>query len=741
MIAARRSLPWLLIVLALASGCRSVRVQTREVDLSGKRPVFRWKRTPMAMSYHLQVATGQNFDELEVDEPGLTTESFEVLSPLPTDQELFWRVKASDSLLLPNPWSVMKHFRILSPPRTLQPKGVTSGRLPEFRWEYEGPEDISFLLQVSASPDFSVPLVEPVVKKKRYTYPVTLEYGRRYWWRVKARTEKQEGKWSEVVPFDLRPSGPALEAPKGPVTGPEAVLRWKRVPGAEAYVVHLAEDPSFDTAVLHGRTGANQLDASEQVAFEKPYFWRVAAVARNQPGLWSETAEFTMTYPVPEPKRPGKNIVFAQTPRFAWTPCLGAVAYEILLRPAAEPERDTLPPRENGEAGEQEKPLKGTRVVPVQLEHIPLGPGQDGVILAWFRPQRNLDMGVVYAWKVRALFAGGGRSDWSETSSFTVATVREDLQAAVQLTSNRFVNEVQPRVSPDGRRVCFTTYRFSYDPASGEPVPMPGVNGRTGPEMRVRWKTLSFTGDGKPSLGFDTSSFPSAGRGTVDRYPVWGPGDTLIFASDCLRTEKAGTDLVLKDLGRPGITLLTDGSPWKTYEDPAMDEGGKMVCYTVFSRNDRPTIWVMDLHGQAVTELVHGEHPSFSPDGRFVAYSSRKGGAENIWMVDRHGGTPRRLTDNNHPEILCRRPRFSHDGTRIAYMCNKRKNRDIWVLDLGNPENKKRKKRVTESIADDDYPDWLPGDNSLIFQSRRGSEGDWNLWAILLETENAETED
>jgi TolB protein len=58
--------------------------------------------------------------------------------------------------------------------------------------------------------------------------------------------------------------------------------------------------------------------------------------------------------------------------------------------------------------------------------------------------------------------------------------------------------------------------------------------------------------------------------------------------------------------------------------------------------------------------------PSFSPDGREVAYArGEPGGAWHLWTIPLHGGTPRQLTNGKQPEIYAR---YSPDGQEIYFM-------------------------------------------------------------------------
>ncbi len=83
-------------------------------------------------------------------------------------------------------------------------------------------------------------------------------------------------------------------------------------------------------------------------------------------------------------------------------------------------------------------------------------------------------------------------------------------------------------------------------------------------------------------------------------------------------------------------------------------------------------IWETELTGGQPTPLLadprwHYKHPSYSPDGRLLAYFSDEGrpGVFNLWVLERPSLTKRQVTfaaDSNY----CH-PVFSPDGKRLAF--------------------------------------------------------------------------
>ena len=96
---------------------------------------------------------------------------------------------------------------------------------------------------------------------------------------------------------------------------------------------------------------------------------------------------------------------------------------------------------------------------------------------------------------------------------------------------------------------------------------------------------------------------------------------------------------------------------------PALSPDGKHLAFVY-----RGDIWVSDASGGRANRLTdHAEYdgyPIFSPDGKWIAFSSMRNGNSDIFVVPALGGTPRQLTFSASAE---RAHDWSPDGKKLLF--------------------------------------------------------------------------
>jgi len=118
--------------------------------------------------------------------------------------------------------------------------------------------------------------------------------------------------------------------------------------------------------------------------------------------------------------------------------------------------------------------------------------------------------------------------------------------------------------------------------------------------------------------------------------------------------------------------------------------------------------------------------PAISPDGRRLAFSSRRNGYWNLYLLAPDGGVTQ-LTDDPAYDGA---PAWSPDGRRLAFDSTRSGDLDVWLLDLeggGEPIN-----LTAESPSGECDPVWSPDGTRVGFTSWR--YGDKDLFSVDLES-------
>lgn len=172
-------------------------------------------------------------------------------------------------------------------------------------------------------------------------------------------------------------------------------------------------------------------------------------------------------------------------------------------------------------------------------------------------------------------------------------------------------------------------------------------------------------------------------------------------------------------------TRTEPGAP--TAVDVTVDEGTSMsVAVSPDGRtlavDLQGSIWTLPVSGGAATRITDvfndARQPTWSPDGRTIAFFSFRDGGYDIWAVEPDGTNQRKLTWGPFDD---REPAWSHDGTRLAFSSDRSSqlggDYNIWVMDVVTGELR----QVTNDSANDFMPSWSPDDTEIAFISQRGA--------------------
>jgi Tol biopolymer transport system component len=72
------------------------------------------------------------------------------------------------------------------------------------------------------------------------------------------------------------------------------------------------------------------------------------------------------------------------------------------------------------------------------------------------------------------------------------------------------------------------------------------------------------------------------------------------------------------------------------------------------------------------------QFPTWSPDGKWIAFHSNRAGDFDVWAMPASGGEAVQVTSGPKSDM---RPAWSPDGKRIAFTSDRGGSQDIWVLE------------------------------------------------------------
>ena len=148
---------------------------------------------------------------------------------------------------------------------------------------------------------------------------------------------------------------------------------------------------------------------------------------------------------------------------------------------------------------------------------------------------------------------------------------------------------------------------------------------------------------------------------------------------------------------------------------PVWSPDGRRIAFDS-KRDGNWEVYVMNADGTGVTRLTFNDavdgSPSWSPDGRRIAFDSKRDGNLEIYVMNADGSGVTRLTHNPADDGY---PSWSPDGRRIAFDSKRDGNREIYVMNA----DRSGVTRLTYNGAADLTPAWSPDGRRIAFDSKR----------------------
>jgi Tol biopolymer transport system component/predicted Ser/Thr protein kinase len=236
------------------------------------------------------------------------------------------------------------------------------------------------------------------------------------------------------------------------------------------------------------------------------------------------------------------------------------------------------------------------------------------------------------------LLAYAGR----ESGRWDVYLLRVGGQRPIDLTREWKSDDVQPAFSPDGQKIAFRSSR------DGGGIFVMGATGES--PHRVS------------DAGWN---------------PTWSPdGREIAFATqpvfDSPYDRPTSSELLAVSVESGSVRRIAEGDAVQ----PAWSPHGHRVAYWgLVKGGSRRDLWTVPAEGGPPVPVTEDEavdwSPAWSPDGRYLYFSSDRGGSMNLWRIavdERSGrvlGQPEPVTT---PAAFAHHASFSRDGERLAYV-------------------------------------------------------------------------
>ena len=258
------------------------------------------------------------------------------------------------------------------------------------------------------------------------------------------------------------------------------------------------------------------------------------------------------------------------------------------------------------------------------------------------------------------------------------------LAAKLLVRSQLDWKDGSPAWSPDGTRIAFYSERDGNAEIYVMTAEGRGVTRLTNsradegyPAWSPDGRTISFDSDRDGNFEiFAMNAGDGSNVRALTKHPArdvsatWAPdGKTIVFMSD----RDGGFDAyeAAADAGAVATRVTRTGTTWFPVYSPdgttlAFHVGRDVHTMPAPSRVEGPMPPPGNAPRRLTTDPANGMHPSWSPDGKRLAFMSWRNGRTEIFTMNADGSDQKTLVSMDRGDAID--PRWSPDGSRIAFV-------------------------------------------------------------------------
>jgi serine/threonine protein kinase/Tol biopolymer transport system component len=359
----------------------------------------------------------------------------------------------------------------------------------------------------------------------------------------------------------------------------------------------------------------------------------------------------------------------------------------------------------------------------------------------------------------------------------------EHVVASRSVADNNFflsdIRQAGPAWSPDGKILACPTYTLNHGDLQ-QNIDVLGIESGTGHRLNATsWRSITRLGWLADGSGLIASIIETAGAPPQIRLLSYPGGEKRNVTTD-------PNNYYLVSGTRDSSMFLTlnvesNTSVWQVSSKESTQSATLPISHTrgisdvdwstdgtlLYSVNDgrNINIWRQSPGETSARQLTFESlnyKPATSPDGRFIVFTSKRAGSQNIWRMNTDGSNPVRLTsggyedmasvtrdgkwvvyyaarsimkvptDGGTPIKLVEKPTYSPalspDGRLLAFFTNDKQGGDPWHIEVYDLQTLDRIARIEPADAANPLGNlrWTPDGRELSYVS--AADGESNIW-------------